>query len=283
MKRLFALCCLLVLSLTEAAWAHPHILSISSGKEISFSELLDDLEGVRIVFVGEFHDNAGHHQMQQAVIAGLQSRKRSVAVGLEMFQQESQIHLDRWVAGKIPERAFRKIFDANWSYWPVYRPIFVEARKNATPMVGLNIPRELVQAVAKAGVAALPEDRLGPLKGISCVVDPAYEEVLRRALGGHSGEGRSFYFFCEAQLLWDTAMANRIVDYLRQNPQAMMVVLAGNTHAWKHGVPTQVVRQANLSYRVLLPEVELRLNRNNIRPEDADYLWLDFGADGWQP
>lgn len=283
MKWMLSLCCLLVLGLSARALAHPHILSISSGKEISFSELLDDLEGVRIVFVGEFHDNAGHHQMQQAVIAGLQSRKKSVAVGLEMFQQESQIHLDRWVAGKIQERAFRRIFDDNWSYWPVYRPIFLAARKNATPLVGLNIPRDLVQAVAKAGVAALPEEQLGPLKGISCVVDPAYEEVLRRALGGHSGEGRSFYFFCEAQLLWDTAMANRIIDYLRQNPQAMMVVLAGNTHAWKHGVPTQVVRQANLSYRVLLPEVELRLNRSNIRPEDADYLWLDFGADGWQP
>lgn len=283
MKLLLVLRCLLFLSLPGAALAHPHVLNVGSGKEISFAEMLDDFEGVRVVFVGEFHDNAGHHQMQQAVISGLQSRKKSVTIGLEMFQQESQIHLDRWVAGKIQERAFRRIFDANWSYWPVYRPIFLEARKNATPMIGLNIPRELVQAVAKAGVAAMPEEQLGPLKGITCVVDPAYEEVLRRALGGHAGEGRSFYFFCEAQLLWDTAMANRIVDYLRSHPQAVMVVLAGNTHAWKHGIPTQVLRLANLSYRVLLPEVELRLNRHNIRPEDADYLWLDFGADGWRP
>jgi hypothetical protein len=34
---------------------------------------------------------------------------------------------------------------------------------------------------------------------------------------------------------------------------------------------------------VLLPEVRGRLDRNSTRPEDADYLWLDFGADGWQP
>lgn len=283
MKFILCLSCMLILSLAGGAGAHPHILSINSGKEISFAKLLDDLEGVRIVFVGEFHDHFGHHRMQQAVIAGLQSRKKPVAIGLEMFQQESQIHLDRWIAGEIQEGAFRKVFNANWSYWPAYRPIFLAARQKATPMVGLNIPRELVQAVAKAGVAALPEEQLGPLKGISCVVDPAYEAVLRRALGGHSGEGRSFYYFCEAQLLWDTAMATRIVDYLRQNPEAVMVVLAGTTHAWKHGIPTQVLRQANLSYRVLLPEVELRLNRNNIRPEDADYLWLDFGDDGWQP
>lgn len=283
MKTLLGLCCLVMFSIPLNASAHPHILSMGSGEEISFSALLDDLQGVRIVFVGELHDNVGHHQMQQAVIKGLQARKKSVAIGLEMFQQDNQSQLDRWVAGKTRERTFRKIFEDNWSYWPVYRPIFLDARQLATPMVGLNIPRELVQKVAKAGVAAVPEEELGPLKGISCVVDPAYETVLRRALGGHSGEGRSFYFFCEAQLLWDTAMAKKIVDYLRANPEAVMVVLAGNTHAWKHGIPTQVVRQANLSYRVLLPEIQGRLDRNSIRPEDSDYLWLDFGVEGWQP
>jgi uncharacterized iron-regulated protein len=283
MKTLLGLCCLLLFSLPLNALAHPHILSLSRGEDISFSALLDELQGVHIVFVGELHDNLGHHQMQQAVIRGLQSRKKSVAIGLEMFQQDSQSQLDQWVAGKTRERTFRKIFEDNWSYWPVYRPIFLDARQQATPMVGLNIPRALVQKVAKAGVAAVPEEELGPLKGISCVVDPAYEAVLRRALGGHSGEGRSFYFFCEAQLLWDTAMAKKIVDYLQANPETIMVVLAGSTHAWKHGIPTQVARKANLSYRVLLPEVQGRLDRSSTRPEDADYLWLDFGVDGWKP
>lgn len=283
MNNLLVFCTLIFFSFPASVLAHPHILSMSSGKEISFSALLDELQEVRIVFVGELHDNLGHHRMQQTVIKGLQSRKKSVAIGLEMFQQENQSQLDRWVAGKTRERTFRKIFEDNWSYWPVYRPIFLDARQQATPMVGLNIPRELVQKVAKAGIAALEEEELGPLKGISCVVDPAYESVLRRALGGHSGEGRSFYFFCEAQLLWDTAMARKIVDYLRENPQAVMVVLAGSTHAWKHGIPAQVIRQANLSYRVLLPEVQGRLDRTSTRPEDADFLWLDFGVDGWEP
>lgn len=283
MKILLGFCWLVLFCFPINALAHPHILSMSSGEEIEFSSLLDELQGVRIVFVGELHDNIGHHLMQQAVIKGLQSRNKSVAIGLEMFQQDNQSQLDRWVAGKTREKTFRKIFEDNWSHWTVYRPIFLDARTLATPMVGLNIPRELVQKVAKAGVAALPEEELGPLKGISCVVDPAYEAVLRRALGGHSGQERSFYFFCEAQLLWDTAMAKQIVDYLRKNPQTVMVVLAGSTHAWKHGIPTQVIRQANLSYRVLLPEVQGRLDRSSTRPEDADYLWLDFGVDGWQP
>ncbi len=285
MKTLLWICSLLCLTLPQPVWGHPHILSLSSGEEVSFAQLLDDLQGVRVIFIGELHDRIGHHRMQQAVINGLVSRKVKVAVGLEMFQQESQGELDNWVAGKTSEGKFHGIFEDNWSDWRVYRPIFMEARKQQIPMVGLNIPRELVQKVAKAGIAALPEKELGPLQGISCVVDPAYEEVLRRAMGGHGHdwEGRSFYFFCEAQLLWDTAMAKRVVEYLREHPQATMVVLAGSTHAWKHGIPTQMVRQANLSYRVLLPEVFGRLDRNSTRPEDADYLWLDFGDDGWQP
>ncbi len=119
------------------------------------------------------------------------------------------------------------------------------------------------------------------LGNVQCVVTPLYGSYIRQALGGHGGHGDNFLHFCEAQLLWDTVMARNLIEFLQDNPDYRVVVLAGSGHAWKFGIPTQMLEQADISYRVLLPEVSSRVDRNSVTREITDYLWLDEGEDGW--
>jgi hypothetical protein len=42
-----------------------------------------------------------------------------------------------------------------------------------------------------------------------------------------------------------------------------------------------MLEEAEVSYRVLLPEISGRVDRRNVTKEIADYLWLDVGKDGW--
>ncbi|ADH84828.1 ChaN family lipoprotein [Desulfurivibrio alkaliphilus] len=267
------------------AWTHPHILDLSSSQEIPFEDLITDLENARVVFIGELHDHEGHHRMQLEIIRALQERGRPVAIGLEMFQAGYQDALDQWIAGEMPEDNFLPVYHRNWSMWPLYRPIFMYAREEGVPMLGLNIPREITRQVARHGFASLDQEQLRDmnLEGFACIVDPAYKQFIRRALNMHNhGEDRSFTRFCEAQLLWDAAMANNLLAFLEEHPDHTVVVLAGSGHSWKYGIPTQLDNLVEVDYRVLLPELPGRINRRSASSADADYLWLDYGPDGWQ-
>lgn len=264
-----------VFALGGVAAANAHTLDVTEGTFVSFEEVIDDLKGVRLVFMGELHDNMGHHQAQLQVIRALHEQGVPVAIGLEMFRTENQEVLDRWVAGELSEEEFLKLYLDNWSMWTEYRDIFLEARDRKIPMVGLNIPRKITQQVARSGFASLSPQDLGELPGrVRCDVDQKYKDYIRRVLGGHFHDNATFNNFCEAQLLWDSAMADALLNYLETDPSRTVVVLAGSGHAWKYGIPEQVSREVELPYRVLLPEIPGRVSAETITPEEADYLMM---------
>jgi uncharacterized iron-regulated protein len=73
------------------------LFGLARGTPIAQSRALKRLGGMRIVLVGEHHDNADHHQAQLQIIRALHQAGRKVAMGLEMFRGDSQADLDRWV------------------------------------------------------------------------------------------------------------------------------------------------------------------------------------------
>jgi len=250
-------------------------LRISDKALLDLSEVLHDLKYASLVFVGELHDQKDHHELQLAVIRGLNEAGVPVAVGLEMFRAENQGHLDGWVQGGMSEHQFKQIYDDNWtSPWNLYRDIFLYARTHSLPMIGLNVPREITRQVAQGGFTSLTPEQIGELPEVSCDVDSTYMEFIRRSFGQHPHGNTEFTYFCEAQIVWDTAMAWYILKFLEANPKHAVVVLAGNGHAWKRGIPEQIRRRSRTTYRVILPEEPERLERENVSVDDLDYLWL---------
>ncbi len=269
--------------LTPAATlAHPHIIAVDGKIEISLDELLDDLRRVQVVFIGEFHDHSGHHNAQLSIIEALGKDQKPLAIGLEMFRRDSQETLDLWTNSNLPLTDFLPIYNDNWSLWEKYQEIFLHARDQKVKMLGLNIPRSITRKVLRDGFKSLPAEQRQMLGNVQCVVSPAYRDFIRQALGGYGGHGDQYLHFCEAQLLWDTMMARNLVEFLSENPDYRVVVLAGSGHAWKFGIPRQMLEEAEISYRVLLPEVLGRVDRESAAKQITDYLWLDVGEDGWR-
>ena len=250
---------------------------VSDGKILSLSELTKDLIESRLVFVGEIHTFKRHHHMQLQTIRALKEAGAPVAIGLEMFRRDNQTNLDRWVAGELSEREFQKIYYKNWNYpWPLYRDIFLYARKYKIPMVGLNVPPEVTRQVAREGFASLSPKQRGDLPVVTCRVDPEYMAFVRRSLGMHGHGGMEFTKFCEAQLVWDTAMAWSLLRYLEKSPEATVVVVAGSGHSWKLGIPAQIQSRSTVPFRVILPEVPGRVELENITVNETDYVWLEL-------
>ncbi len=249
--------------------------ALDDGRTFARGQAVDRLSAARIVLVGEHHDNVRHHEAQLRIIQALQRSGQAVAIGLEMFRRDDQALLDKWIAGKIGEEEFLPYYLDNWNYgWDLYGPIFLYARQQGIPMVGLNVSRKITSQVANHGFGSLSREQQGQLENIACNVTREYRDFIRRAYGAH-GHGRmDFNRFCEAQLVWDSTMALNAVAFLEKHPRRIMVLLAGSGHARKMGIPTQIERINPMPYVVVLPETPGVFEVGAVTVQDADYLIL---------
>lgn len=251
------------------------LYDLNSRRILTGSQALRQLEHSRVILVGEHHNVPAHHAAQLAILRYLHQAGRKVAVGLEMFRHDSQPQLDRWVAGRVPEDQFKPIFLDNWNYdWSLYRPIFLYARNQKIPMVGLNVPPDLTRQVAYHGFASLSADQKGALETITCDVTEAYRQFVQRAHNAHGHGGMNFERFCEAQLVWDSAMAIRAQEFLSDHPDYTMILLAGSGHARKMGIPAQLAKRSDLSCLVVLPETAGIFEPETLSAADADLLYM---------
>ncbi|MGE5894178.1 MAG: ChaN family lipoprotein [bacterium] len=249
------------------------VIKIGDG-ERSFPDMIDDIGSSRAVFIGESHDNRSHHQTQLDIIKALHEKSIPFAVGLEMFTAKDQKSLDAWVSGNLSEDDFMPVFSRNWGAgWGLYRDIFLYAREHRIPLTGLNVPKGITKKVGENGFQSLTKEERAKLPpGITCELDPRYMNFIKLVFHFKKSNEKSFNNFCEAQVLWDQAMAWHLSQYLEKNPALSAVVLTGTIHAWKFGIPRQLGRFISVPSRVVLQEVPGLHSR--IAGEDADYLIL---------
>ena len=252
------------------------VYDIDRGLQTNLSQMSADLKKNRIILVGEHHSNKSHHRAQLAVIQALVQTGAKVAIGLEMFRDDSQSKLDQWIRGELDEADFERIYYDNWNFpYDAYRMIFEYARDNRIPMIGLNVSRDITRQVSRGGFESLSKEAKGKLSEVACRVDEAYMKYIRKAYGAHAHGNLNFIYFCEAQMVWDNIMAINILNYLKQNPDAVVVALTGTGHAQKVAVPRQISDRSQLPYKVILPEVPGSIDAQTMTLKEADYIILD--------
>jgi uncharacterized iron-regulated protein len=307
--------CLVALGLLAVAFDSPHAddsvgscesrvgqwLEPDSGNAIAPLALFDDLATVRVVLLGEVHDNRVHHRWQHYMLSALHARNAGMIVGLEMLPRRAQQTLDAWSAGKLDESEFleQSGWREIWGYDAgLYLPLLHFVRLNRVPAIALNIDRELVSKVGRRGWSSLlEEERMG-------LSDPApaiegYRHSLARlyahkqALSDHDSDedaveidtdadskidevlkSEEFAHFVEAQLTWDRAMAEAIAAALRRDANALVVGIVGRGHLeYGYGIPWQLADLGIDEVRVLLP-VDADDDCDALPPDLADAVFV---------
>jgi uncharacterized iron-regulated protein len=245
-----------------------------TGVEVAKARTLEDIvrgvSGKRIVYVGEEHDRYEHHVAQLDVIRELYKEDRRLAIGMEMFQRPSQKALDDYIEGRIDEREFLKSsgYFKQWGLdYNYYRNILRFARDEKIPVVALNIRREVVDKVARAGLDSLSGDEKKELPGGMDLSDEEYAKRLREIFEKHEGfQGRDFSNFYQAQVIWDEVMSESIDRFLKKHPDYRFVVIAGGGHfAFGSGIPKRTFRRNGLDYTIML-------NDTSVEPGVADFV-----------
>jgi uncharacterized iron-regulated protein len=266
---------LLFLFLLGGGCSKDEVLRLKDEETIHWDQMVQEVKGRKIILVGELHDVPKHHEYQLGIIESLYSQGVSLAIGLEMFRASNQSFLDSWVGGNLTLEQFLPIYSANWpDPWSLYKDIFLFSKEKKIPLIGLNVPPEIPAKVVSKGFGSLSQAEMHQLpSGITCNVDETYIGYLKRVFPGRSS-GKEFVNFCEAQMVWDNAMALHAVNYLEKHPGTTVILLSGWDHAWKRAIPTQIERldhQSTIS--VILPELT-ETEREIITADDADFLIL---------
>jgi uncharacterized iron-regulated protein len=249
------------------------VISAKTGHSISFEQLLVDLKGVRLVYIGESHTDRFHHRIQLDIITALLEAGTEITVGMEMFDFTYQPVLDQWSRGQLDEADFlEKVhWYANWRYpFALYRDILEAIQHNRIPLVGLNIPFHIPPKVRIGGLKSLTDADSPYLPKEIDTGNAAHRAYVEPVFNQHSfHSSANFDYFYEAQCLWEETMAETIA---RTMPLAgTMVVLAGNGHiVRKFGIPERAFRRNRLPYRTIY----LAGTGTDIELAFGDYIWV---------
>ncbi len=250
-------------------WQPPSVVSESG--ELEFEELVVRLSQQRVAMIGEIHDRYEHHLNQLALICRLYRQHANLAIGLEFIQRPFQEHLDAYVERRINAREMlaRTEYFSRWQFdYRLYAPIFEFAREHRIPLIALNAPQEISSKVAREGISGLSKDERAQIpqrldRGVA-----GYRERLRAVFEQHPEiQHMSFEKFVEAQLIWDETMAEAAASYVEKYPERYLVVLAGDGHVTRTGIPVRFARRSGVE-----PATVLQGESKEIGREEGDFL-----------
>lgn len=232
------------------------IFDTNANKHIDYTELSNLLSHKRIVMVGESHTNNEHHLVQLKVIQGLVEAGKKVCLALEMFKDEHKEVLADFVAGKFPKEEFVDRVDwfKTWGYnYRMYQPIFEYARDHQVKIFGVNIKRKYVSKISREGIKGLSEEDLAALPKMDTTNVEHQFLVKAYFTGSDALQPELFWNKYLAQSVWDAAMAEGAVKIARENPAAVVVILAGSGHiAYNLGIGKVIQNQGDFPFASLI-------------------------------
>jgi uncharacterized iron-regulated protein len=229
--------------LAAAALEAGKMMETADGVETDIASLVRRHLDRDVFVIGEYHDSHACHAWQKEFIEALAARHPRLVVGFEFFTRDDDAVLELYLAEKINEAellertGWYKRSALNFGYT---RLVLETVKRLGLKAVGLNVPRELVNRVARGGLDKLSagERRLFPGVGRTL---PEHEYFVRSTLGDFATQVplwfRNVY---NAQKCWDVVMADSMLRALSrpQHRGHKGVIIAGSAHvAYGLGIP----------------------------------------------
>lgn len=216
-----------------------------------------------MILVGEWHTHAGIHRFQTDLLRQLSSGERRIALSMEQVTRDKQSVLDAYLKGEIGEQYFMSQSNAWPNYESDYRPLVEFAKQANLPVLAANAPKYIVRCIGRQGVDYLnkldDEERSFVAENVNTANSPYKEKFMASMHHGKPEQTEKQY---AAQVTWDETMAESIVKYLAQNPNAQVVHVAGKFHT-EAGLGTAasiLQRNPELKVVVVNPTSEISTN-----------------------
>jgi aminopeptidase N len=247
-------------------------MAVELSSTYDLDHVVDKVAHKKIIYIGETHDRYEHHITQLRIIKELHRKGIKLAIGMEMFINDQQDALDKFINGEIDEKEFLSLshYFEHWNMnYHLYRGIIEFARAHRIPVIGLNIDEKIVKKISSSGMSSLTESEKQKLPEYIDLTDYEYKKKLKMPFEMHEGfENKDFDDFFQAQVLRDETMAYNMARFLSQNPSYTMVVIAGVGHiAYGSGIPQRAYKLSELSSALII-----NASGTDIEKESADFV-----------
>lgn len=230
--------------------------SQEDGREISQSEFFRQIAATRVVVVGEQHDVWRHHLAQLEIACRMMAPTPSVnsdlVIGLEQFQLPAQVYLDEFVEGSISlnQLLHKTEYFTTWGYdFRLYAPIIEWAQQRKVKLLALNTDTEMLELVRSEGLDGLTVLQQQALPFEIEQRSEAWQARLKEIFLQHGSvqadstepDAARFQRFLDVQQLWEGTMSATASNWLDNNPNSRMIILAGAGHTvWPETIPDRL-------------------------------------------
>jgi uncharacterized iron-regulated protein len=233
------------------------IVHLPTGTIVSTAQMLAVAGDMRIVYIGEVHDNPAAHRLELQVLQELaELHPDRQALGMEIFARSQQPVLDLWVAGELDEKAFlreTRWYDSVKMDFDYYRDLLIFARDRRIPVIALNAEKGLVEAVRGTAPEQLSAGERARLPDLD-LTDPYQRGMATAIFGDHSHGAMQLDGFLRAQTVWDESMAESVSRYLVSpagRDRHLLVIAGGNHVNYGFGIPRRAFRRLPVSYVII--------------------------------
>ncbi|MBI3356047.1 MAG: ChaN family lipoprotein [Nitrospirae bacterium] len=283
-------------SSNSGEWQPWQVLETETGRVLSPSEWLKDLESYEIIYLGEEHHNKYHIEAAVRILGRLFLDGIQLTIGMEMFGWDGQSALDDYVSnGQAGKNEFLEQvrWKQNWGgAFEDYEPLVTFARDRQLSIRAMNPPKPLIRRVGKLGLEQVRQESEWAFWGMQqeeIVDDPAYRtrilDQLRRCHGG--GTEQDYRTMYEASMVRDEGMAKTLVARLKElrrdkiGSRSVIVSYTGGGHIqYNLPVPMRVARRlAGQVKQTTIYLTSFEAGRTSdiqdlMQEHVADYIWL---------
>ncbi|HEK1685751.1 TPA: ChaN family lipoprotein [Pseudomonas putida] len=236
------------------------VVELASGRVLTPEALVDTLQDVPRVLVGEKHDNPDHHALERWLLQALQTRRAQGSVLLEMLQpaQQSLVEALKSQPRLPPDLAVALDWQQGWD-WQLYEPVVREALQGPGVLLAADLSPEAMREAYR---------RQPPLSGTRSNAPTVKAALLEQVREGHCGLLPESQL--PAMLVVQQQRDRHMAERLLAAPQPALLV-AGAYHVRNDlGVPLHLADlQAKGETRVLL----LAEAGQKVEAGMADYVW----------
>ncbi len=226
------------------------IYSVKLEKEVTLSDIADEMKDKDVLFYGEEHNDSVTHFLEKSVLELLYAKYAgNLSLSMEMFDRDVQPVMNEYLKGFVREKTFLKDSRA-WSNYRDYRPLVELAKEKKLDVICANAAGRYSNLAGRKGQKALMELPIeskaffAPLP-YDTAKGAYYEKLM--SMSGHVPSSKNdtvqpkapvmpmgTFSLVLAQSLWDATMAFSISEYRKIHPEKKIMQVNGRFHSDEH-------------------------------------------------
>jgi uncharacterized iron-regulated protein len=273
------------------------IINPKTNEHLLWSSLLEQIDGVDIVLLGEQHDHAIGHAVQLAIVEDVMDKYPRSVLALEMLERDEQLKVDDYMEDYIDAKTLASLtFSKNWGGsggWEAwYQPIIDGVKKRGGSVVAANAPRRYVRLARLEGyekIDELPQERRKYIDYPEELSGGKYRQRFWELASHGEGDDEPIEIDVtnidpndpvlpsfKSMQSWDATMAQSIVN-AKPSIERKVILLVGQFHVEYDGGIVQELRRRMPSASVLVVSIQKELPEEEWRgtPAIADIMIVE--------